>query len=98
MFCANYPSQFMAGIKELQLAVNGKSLTVEKCRDLSWFGPLFSSGHVGLHSQKVWPILDSSTVQRSPLLSVHRTLALSTVFHILSKVLLRKNDCHGKFL
>lgn len=65
MSCANYPSQFMAGIKELQLAVNGKSLTVEKCRDLSWFGPLFSSGHVGLHSQKVWPILDSSTVQRS---------------------------------
>lgn len=51
----------MAGIKELQLAVNGKSLTVEKCRDLSWFGPLFSSGHVGLHSQKVWPILDSCT-------------------------------------
>ena len=60
MSCLKYLSQFMAGMKELQLAANGKSLTVEKCRDLSWFGPPFSSGHVGLHSQRWWPILDSS--------------------------------------
>ena len=61
MSWAKYPSQFMTGMKELQLAVNGKSLTVEKCRDLSGFGPPFSSGHVGLQSQKVWTILEILT-------------------------------------